>query len=726
MDNRVRRVSRNTLALSLVYAAGCTINNSAPGGYTVSGTLSGLASGQQVTLADNGKDTLNVTTDGSFTFQQPVIYSQPYSVTIATQPAGQTCSVSNGSGSSFSYNVANVNVLCTSTTYQVGGTVSGLAAGASVTLVDNGTDTLAVSVDGNFNFAAPLIYNQTYAVTVSTQPTGQTCAVTMGSGTVTAAVATVAVTCAYSLEPVVTIVSGLESNGTLKLLLNGGDTLPVSANGTYTFTAKDAYASPFAVTITGTQPTGQTCIPEGGSGTVTGTVTVPIVCTNNPYKIGGTVTGLSPFQNLTLADTVTGNNSATLKVTADGSFTFPDPLNYNNTYSVTVTSQPAGENCTVHSGTGTVVTTAVSNITVTCRTTPPQNAYVVNNGSSPGNVALLNMNAGQLTTSPSANQSAATGANPLSIAIDPTFHYAYVVNQGDGPPSDISEYTISSVDGSLSPSNNSNTPIAAGNGAQFVAVSPSGNAVYVLNGTDGTISQYTLGAGTGILAPMTPATVPTDASASTPPNSNAIPIAMAINSSGTFAYVVNQGDSSVSEFSIASGSGALTFVTATMTGNVPNAVAISPNGDNLYVTNANDMTISEFSISAGVLTLLTQSPAGIPNTPSSIVVDPTSTYVYVGDSGNNTGNSGNIDEYAITRSGSLTANTGAGNIATSAPPNSLAFDQTGKFLFSADNNGNVDEFALNPLTGVLVSEGTYSSPSGGNAMSVATAYFPPR
>ena len=260
MRSCTRRVlGSTTVALSLVSAAGCTIDKNAPGGYTVSGTVSGLAAGQQVTLADNGTDTLNVASGGSFTFQQPVAFSQPYSVTIATQPLGQTCSVSNGSGSNFAYNITNVNVLCTSTTYQVGGTVSGLAAGASVTLVDDGTDTLAVSVDGNFNFAAPLTYNQTYDVTVSTQPTVQTCTVTMGSGTVTAVVANIAVNCAYNLEPVSTIVSGLESNATLRLLLNGGDTLPVSANGTYTFTARAAYASPFAVTITGTHPLWKWC-----------------------------------------------------------------------------------------------------------------------------------------------------------------------------------------------------------------------------------------------------------------------------------------------------------------------------------------------------------------------------------------------------------------------------------------------------------------------------------
>jgi 6-phosphogluconolactonase (cycloisomerase 2 family) len=257
-----------------------------------------------------------------------------------------------------------------------------------------------------------------------------------------------------------------------------------------------------------------------------------------------------------------------------------------------------------------------------------------------------------------------------------------------------------------------------------VAVSPLGNAVYALNGADGTVSQYTLRTGSGILAPMTPATVPTDASASTPPNPSANPIAMAINSAGTFAYVVNQGDNSVSEFSIARGSGTLTFVTTTMTGYGPNAVAISPNGRYLYVTNGIDATISEFSITSGALTALPESPASInsgQNTPTSVVVDPSNTYVYVSDSSNI------IDGYTIsTTDGFLSANTAGGTTGTDATSNKLAFDQTGMFLFSADNDGNVDEFALTPPTGVLVPVGTYMSPSGGNATSIATANFPPR
>ncbi len=61
-------------------------------------------------------------------------------MTVATQPAGQTCTVTNGSGTTTA-NVTNVAVACAAhppTNRTIGGTVSGLAAGQSVVLQNNG------------------------------------------------------------------------------------------------------------------------------------------------------------------------------------------------------------------------------------------------------------------------------------------------------------------------------------------------------------------------------------------------------------------------------------------------------------------------------------------------------------------------------------------------------------------------------------------------------------
>lgn len=80
------------------------------------------------------------------------------------------------------------------TTATVGGTVSGL--GSTIVLQNNGADDLTITADGTFTFATALADGASYAVTVLTQPRGQTCAVANGTGTIASAdVTNVAVSC---------------------------------------------------------------------------------------------------------------------------------------------------------------------------------------------------------------------------------------------------------------------------------------------------------------------------------------------------------------------------------------------------------------------------------------------------------------------------------------------------------------------------------------------------
>ena len=81
--------------------------------------------------------------------------------------------------------------------YTIGGTVSGLSG--TVLLQDNGGDTLSLSSNGSFTFAAPVASGAGYSVTVKSYPSGQICTVSGGSGTVGSAnVTNVAVSCAAS------------------------------------------------------------------------------------------------------------------------------------------------------------------------------------------------------------------------------------------------------------------------------------------------------------------------------------------------------------------------------------------------------------------------------------------------------------------------------------------------------------------------------------------------
>ncbi len=234
--------------------------------YEVGGAVSGLTG--SVVLANNGADNLTVAANGNFVFATGMATGTAYDVSVATQPNGQTCAVSNPSGTVGSAPVTTVAVTCTTDpVYTIGGTVSGLTG--SVGLTNNGGDNLTVAANGSFTFATALFSGATYSVAVATQPSDQTCAVTNAAGTVgSAAVTTVAVSCTTNAPNNYTVggtVSGL--TGSVVLTDNGSDSLSVVTDGSFTFATPLAGGAAYSVAVA-TQPSGQTCAVSNGSGTV--------------------------------------------------------------------------------------------------------------------------------------------------------------------------------------------------------------------------------------------------------------------------------------------------------------------------------------------------------------------------------------------------------------------------------------------------------------------------
>lgn len=161
--------------------------------YSIGGTISGLSG--TVVLQNNAGNNLSVSAIGSFAFSTTLTTGTNYAVTVLTQPTGQTCTVTSGSGTVASANVTNVSVSCTNNTYTIGGTISGLSG--TVVLQNNAGNDLSLTTNGSFTFSTSIAHNATYSVTVLTQPAGQTCTVSSGSGTVNAANVTgVGVSCA--------------------------------------------------------------------------------------------------------------------------------------------------------------------------------------------------------------------------------------------------------------------------------------------------------------------------------------------------------------------------------------------------------------------------------------------------------------------------------------------------------------------------------------------------
>ena len=164
--------------------------------YPLAGTVVGLAPGQTVELA-NGGEQLPVN-GASFAFATPLPHGSSYAVSVAVQPAGQTCTVTQGNGTATAP-VNNVLVTCSANAYPLSGTVVGLAPGQTVVLA-NGGEQLPVS-GASFAFATPLAHGSSYAVSVLTQPAGQTCTATQNTGTMTAPVNSVLVSCVNSTQP---------------------------------------------------------------------------------------------------------------------------------------------------------------------------------------------------------------------------------------------------------------------------------------------------------------------------------------------------------------------------------------------------------------------------------------------------------------------------------------------------------------------------------------------
>jgi len=334
--------------------------------FTIGGTISGLA-GSGLVLQDNGGDNLTVTGTGTvpFVFATGIAANNPYSVTVLTQPSNptQTCAVTNGSGNATA-NVTNVTITC-STKFSIGGTVTGLT-GSGLVLQNSGLDNLTVSSSGTFTF--PTLVPGAYNVTVLTQPSNpvQTCLVSNGSGTATANVTNVTITCSTGFT-IGGTVTGLTGSG-LVLQDNGGDNLTVTGTGSVKFTFATLVTGAYAVTVK-TQPSNptQNCIVTQGSGTATALVTNVIVTCGAVYTIGGNVTGLVGG-GLVLEDTL-GTVLDQLSISGSGTvpFTFTIPAPINSTYAVSVVTQPTNPNqtCSVINGSGTVVG-AVNTVQVVC------------------------------------------------------------------------------------------------------------------------------------------------------------------------------------------------------------------------------------------------------------------------------------------------------------------------------------------------------------------------
>lgn len=242
-----------------------------PTTFTVGGNVAGLAAGNTAILQNNGGDNTTLG-NGNFTFDTAINDGSAYVVTVLTQPTSpnQTCVVTNGSDDIDGANVTNVSVVCTTNTYTVGGDVTGLASGNSVTLQNNSGDDLTIG-NGSFSFATALDDESVYAATVLTQPTtpSQTCLVSNGAANLAGQnVINISIDCTTNTYSVGGVVSGLEIPVDIEIQLNGGDIITLNSNGFFNFPNLLDDESTYDITIISSA--GYACSITNGSGILAG------------------------------------------------------------------------------------------------------------------------------------------------------------------------------------------------------------------------------------------------------------------------------------------------------------------------------------------------------------------------------------------------------------------------------------------------------------------------
>lgn len=416
----------------------CTLSSNASGTITsnitvtatcsstvVNYTISVLPSGLNGTLVvqDDKSDTLTFTGNSVQTFKTSYASGSTYTVSIKSQPTGQTCALGSNATGTITSNIT-VTATCISN-YTI--TVSPTGLSGTLVVQDSKSDKLTFTSNTPQTFASTFASGSTYSVTIQTHPTGQTCTLSSNAtGTITSNI-TVTATCSALTYTISVLPSGL--SGTLVVQDDKSDTLTFTSNTAQTFKTSYASGSTYTVSIK-TQPTGQTCsLGSNASGTITSNITVSATCTNNPtYTISVAVSGLTG--TLVMQD----DKSDNLTFTKNNTQTFASSYASGSSYTVSVKTQPTGQTCTLSSNaTGTITT----NITVTATCTTNSSGLTISvalSGLSSGGSATfsddkgdaLTFNGNSTLTFPSSYTSGATytvnaSSQPATQACTPTY-----------------------------------------------------------------------------------------------------------------------------------------------------------------------------------------------------------------------------------------------------------------------------------------------------------------
>ncbi|WP_075793528.1 hypothetical protein [Massilia putida] len=167
-----------------VVALACALGLSACGGGSgdlyLSGAVSNVTKDGLVLTNNGGNDTAVVSPYTSFQFSNRVSTDDQFNIEVKSIPSNTSeCHAINGKARANYYTIAQIRVTCTIKTHALTVSVKNLTGNGLV--VVNGADRHDVPAGTATVQMAPVYEDGAYGVTVLTQPTGQTCAVSGGS-----------------------------------------------------------------------------------------------------------------------------------------------------------------------------------------------------------------------------------------------------------------------------------------------------------------------------------------------------------------------------------------------------------------------------------------------------------------------------------------------------------------------------------------------------------------
>lgn len=696
-----------------------------PANHSVGGTVSGLA-GAGLVLQLNSAGDLPVSADGSFTFVSPLPAGTNYSVTVRIQPSGpaQNCTVTNGSGIGIAANVSNVQISCTTNTFALGGSVTGLS-GTGLVLTNAGVD-LPITANGNFAFATALTPGTNYSVFVRGQPHGpvQRCAVTNGAGTIgSSAVNNVAVNCttrysrfAFAVNSAYDTVSryivnsstgrlqphGYESlaaqsqpialamtpDNRFALILNYGSNGSV---GSFSMDAASGDLAPVQQPLpTGDAPFDVEVHPNGRFAYVANAGSANISAFSIDQNTGAlTPLAGSPFPS--------GRGMRDLVFSAAGDLMLGVATDDDRLYSYAVDSATGA----LTLAPGGPAATGDLPVQVALDSTS-MHAFVSNNNSQ--NVTAYSVdNTGRLTPI-TGSPFAVSSAGVVGLTLEPSGRFLYVANNAG-------LVTVFGIGASGALTERSTRTTILGNtinNPHHVSVDSTGKFLYVSASFTDRIISFSIDQSTGDLTPLTGMS-----EIVTSPGVGQLVMTQAdspavIKPSGLFVASLGGG---VSAFTVSATTGELTAAAGSpvtvpnITSPTPGSLATDLFGRSLYVGLVHQAQVSSFSIGAGAA-LASTGEVSTPLSPLGLAVDPSGRFVFATNENNTT-----VSQYVAAPGGSLVPQTNL-TVPTNLRPFEMSIEETGRFAYIANYDGVVTQYAIDHVRGLLGSLGSATSGSG--------------